>query len=144
MKSTPILVLALLLSLFLAQSASAEQPVFTPADAVSYDDIIPGVVQFGTVAGDRATGAHGTFVRIPPGKATPPHTHAAAYHAVIIQGVLENPVAGDATSQVQLTAGSYYYVPAGSEHITRCAADSAVDCISYFYQAVPFDFAVVE
>lgn len=47
-------------------------------------------------------------------------------------------------SNATLTAGSYYYVPADAKHITRCAADSPVDCVSYFYQDTPFDFAVDE
>lgn len=123
---------------------TGEKSVFTTVDAVEYADIIPGVVAFGTVAGDRETGAHGTFVKIPPGQATPLHTHGAEYHAVIIQGKMENPIEGDDNSDATLTAGSYYYVPAGAKHVTRCAADSLVDCVSYFYQTVAFDFAVAE
>ncbi len=122
----------------------SKKAVYTPANKVMFQDIIPGVVAFGTVSGDRAKGAHGTFVRIPAGKATPLHTHAAAYDAVIIQGKLENPIPGNDASNTALTAGSYYHVPAGAKHITRCADDSPVDCISYFYQSVPFDFAVAK
>jgi len=136
-----------LFALTVVQIVSASHhssPVFTVADAVEFEDIIPGVVAFGTVSGDRASEAHGTFVRIPAGQATPLHTHGAEYHAVIIQGNLENPIMGDDSSNVTLTAGSYYFVPAGAKHITRCAADSPVDCISYFYQNVPFDFEVAE
>lgn len=125
-------------------SADQTESVFIAADNVMFDDIIPGVVAFGTVTGDRETGAHGTFVRIPAGQATPLHTHGAEYHAVIIQGNMENPIPGDNSSDATLTAGSFYFVPAKAEHITRCAADSPVDCISYFYQDVPFDFAVAE
>ncbi|MFK7856748.1 MAG: DUF4437 domain-containing protein [Granulosicoccus sp.] len=123
---------------------SSGKPVFTAAENVAFEEIIPGVVSFGTVAGDRAQGSHGTFVRIPAGKATPLHTHAAEYHAVIIQGMMENPITDVEISEETLMAGSYYYVPANAPHITRCAADSPVDCISFFYQSVPFDFAVAE
>lgn len=145
----PLFVAALTgLALLGSQSALADghagKPVFTPADKVVFQDIIPGVVAFGTVTGNRESGAHGTFVRIPAGKATPLHTHGAAYDAVIIQGRMENPIPGDDSSMTVLAAGSYYHVPAGAKHVTQCASDSPVDCISYFYQSVPFDFAVAE
>jgi len=113
---------------------------FIAADQVDFQDIIPGVVAFGTVTGNRESGSHGTFVRIPPGQATPPHTHGAAYEAVVIQGRFENPIKNNDASNVTLTAGSFYSVPADAEHITRCAADSPVDCITFFFQDVPFDF----
>jgi len=121
-----------------------KKPVFKAAQDVQFEDIIPGVVSFATVSGDRAKGSHGTFVRIPAGQATPPHIHGAAYHAVIIQGELENPITDVEASNVTLSSGSYYYVPANSVHVTRCAESSDVDCISYFYQDVPFDFTVAK
>jgi len=118
--------------------------VFKHASKIQFDDIIPGTVAFATVAGDREKGEHGTFVRIPAGQATPPHTHGAAYHAVVIAGIFENPIEGDDNSNEGLTAGSYYYVPKGAVHISRCAANSPTDCITYFHQTVAFDFAVAE
>ena len=122
----------------------AEQGKFIVADQVEFQDIIPGVVAFGTVSGNRESGSHGTFVRIPPGQATPLHSHGAAYEAVVIQGRLENPIEGNESSNVTLTSGSFYSVPAGARHITRCAADSPVACITYFFQNVPFDFTLAE
>lgn len=136
---------ALILVLAANNAVTGEQVkkgIFTSADQVVFDDIIPGIVAFATVSGDREKGAHGTFVRIPAGEATPLHTHGAGYQAVVIQGNFENPIVGNKSSDVTLGAGSYYSVPAGAKHITRCAADSPVPCISYFYQTVPFDFAV--
>lgn len=141
-----------ILSILLAVIASAmaiadghsDKGKFIAADQIEFQDIIPGVVAFSTVTGNRESGSHGTFVRIPPGQATPPHTHSAAYEAVVIQGQFENPIEGNEVSNVTLTAGSFYSVPAGAKHITRCAADSPVDCITFFFQRVPFDFAVAE
>lgn len=131
--------------LLIAGLASAnDNSVFTPASEVQFNEIIPDVVSFATVAGDRKNGAHGTFVRVMPGQATPPHTHSAGYHAVVLEGKFENPVEGDRHSEITLTKGSYYYIPAGAKHVTRCAADSAVACLTFFYQDVPFDFTTVE
>lgn len=118
--------------------------VFIAAEDVQFEDIIPEVVAFATVTGDRETGPHGTFVRIPAGAATPMHTHSTAYHAVIIQGVFENPIAGDEASEESLGPGSYYFVPASADHVSRCAASSPTDCLTYFHQTTPFDFAVSE
>jgi len=118
--------------------------IFKHASKIKFDDIIPGVVAFATVAGDREKGEHGTFVRIPAGQATPMHTHGAAYHAVVIAGIFENPIKGDDNSNEGLSAGSYYYVPKGAPHISRCAVDSPTDCITYFHQTTAFDFAVAE
>jgi len=41
-----------------------------------------------------------------------------------------------------LAAGSYWYVPAGVEHITACVSD--VPCQFYFYADEAFDFHVAE
>ncbi len=118
--------------------------IFRHVSTIEFDEIIPGTVAFATVAGDRETGAHGTFVRIPAGKATPQHTHSKEYHAVVIAGILENPITDDPDSNQGLPAGSYYFVPAGAPHVSRCAADSPVDCITYFHQGTAFDFAATD
>lgn len=139
---------AALASVFAVTSAFAGGHItegqFVDSSDIVFEDIIPGVVSFATVSGDRENGAHGTFVRIPAGQATPMHTHGAEYEAVVIQGMFENPIAGNEGSMVTLSAGSYYSVPADAVHVTRCAADSPVDCVSFFWQGVPFDFAMVE
>ena len=145
MRRSLLAAVGLAMTVFSTQAmANDDKGVFLSSADVEFQDIIPGTVAFATVAGDREKGAHGTFVRIPPGQATPMHTHDAAYHAVVIDGNFENPIDGDEASNVTLTKGSYYYVPAGAAHVTRCAEDSPVDCLTYFYQDVPFDFAVSE
>ncbi len=123
---------------------AAEKGIFTSESDVVFQDVIPGVVAFGTVTGDREKGAHGTFVRIPAGKATPLHTHGDAYHAVVIDGIFENPIPGDSNSKKRLTKGSYYYVPAGAKHVSKCASDSPTDCLTFFYQTTAFSFEVAE
>ncbi|MGI9504912.1 MAG: DUF4437 domain-containing protein [Geminicoccaceae bacterium] len=145
MKRTITLAFGLAIATMTAEAiADDDKGIFLSSADIAFEDIIPGTVAFATVAGDREAGAHGTFVRVPAGQATPMHTHGAAYHAVVIDGNFENPIKGDDASNVTLTRGSYYYVPAGAEHITRCADDSPVDCLTFFYQDVPFDFAVAE
>ncbi len=144
--TTPLIALAAT-SLFATASLAdghAKVGQFIDSSEIVFQDIIPGVVAFATVSGDRENGAHGTFVRIPAGQATPLHTHGASYEAVVIQGKFENRTEGNEASNVTLSAGSYYSVPAGAPHVTQCAADSPVDCVSFFWQGVHFDFAPVE
>lgn len=117
-----------------------EGAVFNLADEVKYDVIIPQVASFGTVIGDRSKGAHGTFVKITTGTGTPSHTHSHAYHAVILKGLVENPFPGIPATDVKMKPGSYYFVPAGAEHVTRCAKNSPSDCMTFFYQDAAFDF----
>jgi quercetin dioxygenase-like cupin family protein len=116
---------------------------FITQNDVKYDVIIPDAVSFGTVSGNREKGPHGTFVVIKKGAATPSHTHSTEYSAVVIRGKLENPIKGNAATEAALGSGSYYHVPANAEHITRCAADSPEDCMTFFWQATPFDFTPV-
>ncbi|MCP4384697.1 MAG: hypothetical protein GY798_25340 [Hyphomicrobiales bacterium] len=68
--------------------------------------------------------------------------HGTAHHAVIIEGVSGNPITGDKASEQPLGPGSYYFVPAQADHVSRCAESSPTDCLTYFHQATPFDFAV--
>lgn len=113
------------------------------AGEVKFDEILPGAVWFGTVYGDRNTGPHGTFVKIKRGAATPVHTHSSAYRAVVLAGAVQNPIPGDQAHPKTLTRGSYYDVPAGAEHITRCEKTSPTDCMTFFYQTAAFDFTPV-
>jgi quercetin dioxygenase-like cupin family protein len=124
----------------LVTNAFAADPNFVTQDMIKYDTILPDAVSFGTVTGNRGKGPHGTFVVIKKGAATPMHTHSTAYSAVVIKGKVENPTTGIATSEKPLGPGSYYHVPAKAPHITRCAADSPEDCMTFFWQSTPFDF----
>ena len=120
--------------------AQDPQAVFTMPDKIKYDVIMPDVAWFGTIIGDRNTGAHGTFIKITKGTGTPAHIHSHAYRGIVLKGIVENPFAGNAATQVKMGPGSYYSVPGGAEHITRCADDSPTDCLTYFYQDTAFDF----
>ena len=91
--------------------------------------------------GDRGKGAHGSFGRFPPNFVTPVHTHTGAYHGIVIKGVMTNPFKGE-ESPPTMEPGSYWYVPAGSEHATACVSN--IPCEFYFYADEAFDFHVVE
>ncbi len=98
-------------------------------------------VDMGAAWGDREQGAHGTFGRFPAGAKSPPHTHGQDYHGIVISGVMTNPF-GTEDSPPELAAGSYWYVPAGEQHVTACI--SAEPCVFYFHSGAAFDFAPVD
>ncbi|MDQ3369255.1 MAG: DUF4437 domain-containing protein [Myxococcota bacterium] len=88
--------------------------------------------------GDVAT-ASGSFIKLPAGMVSPPHTHSSDYHAVVIKGTVLNYLPGDQAPK-ELGPGSYYMQPGGGSHITACKAGS--ECLSYVYSVGTFDVAV--
>ena len=78
--------------------------------------------------------AYGRLSKWNSGTKSPMHMHSNAYHSVILSGTFENVMAD--TKQVQKhTAGSYYYMPANTKHLTRCV--SAEPCVMYLHQKGP-------
>lgn len=118
----------------LAQEPNAAQSLGIPADAVKYQDL--GGPQLGTVWGDAAKGAHGSFLRLPKGFVSPSHLHTGDYYGVIVQGAVTNAEAGQ--QEVVLGPGSYYFQKGKADHVTKCIGDT--DCLIYISQSKAFDF----
>lgn len=118
----------------------AKKDVALPGWQLDFQNINPAI-KMAAAYGDRSAGAHGTFGKFPPDFITPPHTHTGAYHGVVIKGVMTNPFKGEENPPT-MEPGSYWYVPAGSEHATACV--SSVPCEFYFYADQAFDFHVAE
>lgn len=134
MVAVPLIMMALSLPTELA-AETEDGAVMKPADALEW--VTPNRIPFSYVWGDAKRGAHGEFVRFPAGFVSPVHHHSNAYHGVVIDGVLMNPM-GRAESATRLPAGSYYFVPGGAVHTTRCVSEQ--DCLIYLHQDGPFDF----
>ena len=139
----PLAILALLLTVA-CTTASADGPAaFDPAlpqviptDKLEFVNLNPAI-RMAHAYGDRSKGAHGSFGTFPENFTTPFHPHSGAYHGVVIEGVMTNPFQGE-KNPPQLSAGSYWYVPADAVHATACV--SATPCKFYFYAAEAFDF----
>ena len=126
-----------------AQAGSEFDPqkdVALPGWQLDFQNINPAI-KMAAAYGDRNVGAHGSFGAFPPNFTTPVHTHTGAYHGVVIKGVMTNPFDGE-ESPPTLEPGSYWYVPAGSDHATACVSN--FPCEFYFYADAAFDFLVAE
>jgi uncharacterized protein DUF4437 len=118
----------------LAQEPNASQSLSIPANQIKYKDL--GGPQLGTVWGDSASGAHGSFLRLPKGFVSPAHLHTGDYYGVIVEGSVTNAEAGQ--QDVVLGPGSYYFQKGKADHITKCIG--ATDCLIYISQSKAFDF----
>ena len=118
----------------LAQGPNASQSANIPASQVKFLDL--GGPQLGTVRGDSAKGAHGSFLRLPQGFVSPPHVHTGDYYGVIVQGSVTNAETGQ--QEIVLGPGSYYFQKGKAEHLTKCLGDTA--CLIYINQSEAFDF----
>jgi len=116
------------------------KPVALPAWRLVYENVNP-MIKMAPAWGDRATGAHGTFGRFPPNFITPAHTHTAAYHGIVLEGVMTNPF-GDEANPPKMGPGSYWYVPAEIVHRTACISDTP--CKFFFTSEAAFDFKPVK
>lgn len=117
-----------------AQEARPAQSRSIPADQVRYKDL--GGPQLGTVWGDSAKRAHGSFLRLPKGFVSPAHLHTGDYHGVIVEGSVTNAEAGK--PEIVLGPGSYYFQKGGIDHVTKCLGNT--DCLIYVSQSRAFDF----
>ena len=131
--------LAVLGALYVAQAALAQEPsspqsLSIAANQVKYMDL--GGPQLGTVWGDSATGAHGSFLRLPKGFVSPMHLHSGDYYGVIVEGSVSNAEAGQ--REVVLGPGSYYFQKGKADHVTKCIGNT--DCLIYISQSKAFDF----
>jgi quercetin dioxygenase-like cupin family protein len=120
-------------------SFSSEEPAAVPHEELEWVEVAP-FVHMSTVNGDMDKGKHGTMGKMKPGMKTPVHTHSAAYHGVVISGTMTHQF-GDEKDPPKLTAGSYWYVPAGKEHFTTCYPEAP--CIFYFHSDEKFDMTEV-
>lgn len=86
--------------------------------------------------GDFTKGMHGTFIRMPAGFASVPHTHTEDYFGIVIQGIGVNEQ--DGGNNVQLPVGSYWFQKGKERHVTKCV--SSTDCLFFIYQPGKFDY----
>lgn len=86
---------------------------------------------------DQTGGSHATLWKTPAGFNSGIHTHSATYHAVVLEGEIENDFKGQ-KKPIRLKKGGYFAVIAGTPHVTKCV--SKTECVFFSVMDRPFDF----
>lgn len=96
-----------------------------------------GELMAGPAYGDLGKGPHGTFIHMPAGFVSAPHTHTDDYFGIVIQGVAVNTQQNGA-NDVKLPVGSYWFQKGKEVHVTKCV--STTQCLFFIYQNGKFDY----
>jgi hypothetical protein len=116
--------------------APPPQPKFVAAEEVKWDEL--NGLKLGTLAGDYKKGPYGALMKLPAGYTSPLQARTGAYEAVQISGTSSHWIRGeDGTKAKKMTPGSYWSIPAKTEHVSSCATGS--DCVIYIWQKTKFD-----
>jgi beta-alanine degradation protein BauB len=124
---------------------SGQPSVSTPVTELKYghtgiSDGVHGELDVAPAHGDLAHGPHGTFLKMPAGYVSPPHTHSEDYWSVVVSGVMANGPPG--SKDIPLPPGSYYFQKGGETHVTKCLTGS--ECVSFVSQVGKFDYMKAE
>jgi hypothetical protein len=95
-----------------------------------------GELGAGPAYGRLQEGKHGTFIRMPHGFVSRPHTHTEDYFGVVIKGVGANQAPGGEI--VPLSVGSYWFQRGEETHVTQCLSNT--DCLFFIVQPGKFDY----
>lgn len=137
------LILSITLLSISAANAAAEDTILTvPVDKLPYA-ATPEGVEFAALIGDRFTEPSMTMVKLPKGLVSPAHIKSANMFGVMISGAMTHTAVGaDLAEEVVLASGSFYKIPGGVAHVSKCVSD--VDCVTFLYQDGPFDFQAID
>jgi quercetin dioxygenase-like cupin family protein len=116
---------------------AGETATRTPAEEIAWGETPFGPLA-SPVSGDFSAGQHITFIKFPAGMQTPVHTHSYDYVGIVISGVTRHFEPGKPETEVELSAGSHWSIPAGLPHISECLPGT--DCVMAIYQDESFDF----
>lgn len=96
-------------------------------------------VGFAPLQGNRFEEAYMAMVKLPAGLVSPPHVKTANMYGLVVSGTITNIAVGaNPSSEIELPTGSYYKIPAGLPHVSKCV--SKTDCVTFLYQDGKFDF----
>jgi hypothetical protein len=132
-------------SLVALAAPSGQPSVSTPVTELKYrptgiSDGVHGELYAAAAYGDLTHGPHGTFIKMPAGYVSPPHTHSEDYWSVVVSGVMANGRPG--SKDILLPPGSYYFQKGGETHVTKCLTGS--ECVFFVSQVGKFDYMKAE
>ncbi len=138
-------------TLIFATSFSALVMTADAADNAEIINIPPAQLQwettkegvgFAPLQGDRFKQSYMAMVRLPAGLISPAHVKSANMYGLVVSGTITNIAVGaDPATEIKLPTGSYYKIPAGLAHVSKCV--SRTDCVTFLYQDEKFDFLPV-
>lgn len=124
--------------------AIAQELVSRPASSFQFGGTgvrtLIGELKASPAYGDLSKGQHGTFIRMPAGFVSAPHTHTEDYFGIVIEGVAVNEQ--DGRNATELPVGSYWFQKGKERHVTKCVAKT--DCLFFIYQPGKFDYVVAQ
>ncbi|MGH1483401.1 MAG: DUF4437 domain-containing protein [Geminicoccales bacterium] len=135
---------ALLLTALATPALAGPQQAISnhPVDDLFWETTEEGVA-FAPLIGDRMIDPYMAMVRLPAGLVSPPHVKTANMFGVVISGTItHNAVDADPSQETLLPEGSFYKVPAGLPHVSKCVSET--DCVTFLYQDGKFDFLPVK
>ncbi|MDH3665124.1 MAG: DUF4437 domain-containing protein, partial [Alphaproteobacteria bacterium] len=95
-----------------------------PADDLAWEKTEEGVA-FAPLVGDRFVESYMAMVRLPAGLVSPPHVKSANMFGVVLSGTISHvAVEADPSDEILLPEGSFYKVPAGLAHVSRCVSET--------------------
>ena len=99
-------------------------------------------VGFAPLIGERFNEAYMAMVKLPAGLVSPAHVKSANMFGVVVAGTITHLAVGaDPSLAIPLAEGSFYKVPAGIGHVSKCISE--IDCVTFLYQDGKFDFVPV-
>lgn len=124
-----------------SQADSAAGIINLEAEGLAWEVSQEGVA-FAPLQGNRFEDAYMAMVRLPSGLVSPPHVKTANMFGVVVSGTLTHTAVGAApAAETHLGPGSYYKIPAGLGHVSKCI--STIECVTFLYQDGKFDFLPV-
>lgn len=135
------IVTATIMTANMVAAAGTSQIVSIPESQMQWEITKEGV-GFAPLQGDRFKEAYMAMVRLPAGLVSPTHIKSANMFGLVVSGTITNIMAGAApASEIKLTTGSFYKIPAGIALVSKCVSE--VDCVTFLYQDGKFDFLPV-
>lgn len=124
------------------QAVSSNKIINTPTPSMQWETTPEGV-QFAALQGDRFVEPYMAMVQLPAGLVSPAHTKTANMFGIVISGTMVHTAqtTGGTAADIPLPKGSFYKIPAGLPHISKCI--SSQDCVTFLYQDGQFDFLPV-
>ena len=134
---------SVLTALALSAAASSAQAADITAQPTTHFiwERTPEGVAFAPLEGDRFAEAYMAMVELPAGLVSPAHIKSATMFGVVTQGTFVHQIDGETSQATELGVGSYYKIPAGVAHVSKCISE--VPCVTFVYQDGPFDFLPV-